>query len=127
MACQRASVGKGPGPDKIPNEIIKFFPDKAHDTIYALFTIMAKHTYNPQKWCTSATKLIYKPNKTDPNNPANYRPIALMNCILKFWTSILGIIATQTTESGGIFSDTSDGFRSHRNIYDSISTHITIY
>jgi hypothetical protein len=30
-------------------------------------------------------------------------------------------------ESEGIFSDTADGFRSHRNIYDSLSTHITIY
>jgi hypothetical protein len=50
-----------------------------------------------------------------------------MNCILKLWTSILTIIGTQTTESGGIFSDTADGFRSHRNIYDSISTHTTMY
>jgi len=84
-----------------------------------------------QEWLktakTSATKLIYKPNKTDPNNPANYRPTPLMNCILKLWTSILTIIGTQTAESEGIFSDTSDGFRFHRNIYDSISTHITMY
>jgi hypothetical protein len=88
---------------------------------------MAKQSYTPQKWCTSATKLIYKPNKTDPNNPTNYRPIALMNCILKLWTSILTNIGTQIAESEGIFSDTADGFRSHRNIYDSISTHITMY
>jgi hypothetical protein len=127
MACQRASTGKAPGPDTIPNEIIKFLPEKAHDVIYSLFTIMAKHSYTPRKWCTSATKLIYKPNKTDPNNPTNYRPIALMNCILKIWTSILTNIGTQIAETEGIFSDTADGFRSHRNIYDSISTHITMY
>jgi len=127
MACQRASTGKAPGPDTIPNEVNKFLPEKAHDVIYSLFTIMAKKRCNPQKWCTSATKLIYKPNKKIPNDPANYRPIALMNCILKFWTSILTIIGTQTTESGGIFGDTADGFRSHRNIVDSISTLITMY
>jgi hypothetical protein len=50
-----------------------------------------------------------------------------MNCILKLWTSILTIIGTQRAESGGIFSVTAYGFRSHRNIYDSISTHITMY
>ena len=50
-----------------------------------------------------------------------------MNCILKLWTSILTIIGTQTAESEGIFSDTTDGFRSHRNIYDIISTHITMF
>ncbi len=50
-----------------------------------------------------------------------------MNYILKLWTSILTFIGTQTTESRGIFSDTTDGFRSHKNIYDSLSTHITMY
>ena len=88
---------------------------------------MAKYNYTPKKWCTSATKLIYKPNKTDPHNPSNYRPIALMNCILKIWTSILTSIGTQTAEAGGVFSDTADGFRSHRNIYDSLSTHVMMY
>ena len=71
--------------------------------------------------------MIYKPNKTDPHNPSNYRPIALMNCILKLWTSILTSIGTQTTESEDVCSDTADGFCSHRNIYDSLSTHIRMY
>jgi hypothetical protein len=77
--------------------------------------------------CTSATKLIYKPIKTDPHNPSSYMSIALMNCILKLWTSILNSIGTQTAESEGVFSDTADGFRSHINIYDSLSTHIMMY
>ncbi len=75
----------------------------------------------------SATKLKYKPNKTDPHNPSNYRPIARMNCILKLWTSILTILGTKTAESEGVFSDTADGFRPHRNIYGSLTTHITMY
>jgi hypothetical protein len=88
---------------------------------------MAKYSYTPKRWCTSATKLIYKPNKTDPYKPSNYRTIALMNCILKIWTSILTSLGTQTAEAGGVFSETADGFRSHRNIYDSLSTHIMMY
>ncbi len=50
-----------------------------------------------------------------------------MNCILKLWTSILTSIGTQTAESGGVFSDTADRFRTHRNIYDILSTHIMMY
>ncbi len=88
---------------------------------------MARYNYTPKKWCTSATKLIYTPNKTDPHNLSNYTPIALMNCILKLWTSILASIGTQTTESEGVFGDTADEFRSHRNLYDSLSTHIMMY
>ena len=89
--------------------------------------MMTKYSYTPKKWCISATKLIYIPNKTDPHNPTNYKPIALMNCILKIWTSILTTIETQTAESEGVFNETTDGFRFHRNIYDSLSTHITMY
>ena len=127
MAYQKASAGKAPGPDALSNEIIKFLPKTAHDLIFILFQLMARHSYTPKKWCVSATKLIYKPNKTDPHNPANYRPIALMNCILKLWTSILTILGTETAESEGVFSDTADGLRPHRNIYDSLTTHITMY
>jgi len=84
---------------------------------------MAKHSYTPKTWCISATKLTYNPKKPT----VNYRPIALMNCILKIWTSILTTIGTQTAESEGIFSGTADGFQSHINIYDSLSMHITMY
>jgi hypothetical protein len=83
MAYQKASPGKAPDPDAMSNEIIKFLPDTSHDLIFTLFKLMAKRSYTPKKWCMSATKLIYKPSQSDPNNPSNYRPIALMNCILK--------------------------------------------
>jgi hypothetical protein len=50
-----------------------------------------------------------------------------MNCIHKLWTHILTSIGTQTAESGAVFGDTADGFRSHRNIYDRLSTHIMMH
>jgi len=49
MAYQRASTGKAPRPDTIPNEIIKFLPETAHDTIYTLYQMMAMHSYTPKK------------------------------------------------------------------------------
>ena len=126
-ACQRAPQGKAPGPDSIPNEIIKHLPEQTHDAIYQIFHLIVKHRYTPKKWCVSAIKVIYKPNKTDPNIPSNYRPIALVICILKLWTSILTNIGTHTAETEGIFSDTAHGFRAHRQIYDSLATHIMTY
>ena len=50
-----------------------------------------------------------------------------MNCILKLWTTILTNIGTHTTKTEGIFNDTADGFRAHRQIYDSLTTHIMMY
>jgi len=57
-ACHKASAGKAPGPDTVPNEILKYLTESAHVLIFKLFQIMAKHSYTPKKWCTSATKLI---------------------------------------------------------------------
>jgi hypothetical protein len=88
---------------------------------------MAKHNYTSREWCKSATCLLYKPNKEDPHNIAYCRLIALMNAILKLWTSILTNIGSPWAEAQGILSDTTDGFRRHRNIYDSLSTHIMVY
>ena len=67
----KASAGKAPGPDAIPNEVLKRLPESAHELLYLLFRRMARNSYTPQKWCTGATKLIYKPNKTDPQNPSS--------------------------------------------------------
>jgi hypothetical protein len=46
-----------------------------------------------------------------------------MNCILKLWI-ILTNIGTHTTTTEGIFSDTTDGFRAHRQTYDNLTTHV---
>ena len=104
-----------------------FLPESTHTLIYNLFQIMAQHNYTPKAWCRSATCLLYKPNKKDPHNIAYYRSIALMNGILKLWTSILTNIGSPRAEAQGILSDTTDGFRRHRKIYDSLYTHIMMY
>jgi hypothetical protein len=82
---------------------------------------MAKHNYTPIAWCRSATCLLYKPNKKDPHNIAYYRPIALMNGILKLWTSILTNIGSPWAEAHGILSDTSDDTKR----YTTASLHIS--
>jgi hypothetical protein len=119
------STGKASGLDALPNEIIKVLRYIAHGPIFTLFKAMAKHSYTFKKWCPIATILICKPNKAELHNPANYRPITLMNCILKLRT-ILATIGIDSTKSEGVHSDVADGFRTHRNTYDSLSTKITM-
>jgi hypothetical protein len=126
-AINRAPFGKAPGPDAITNELIKYLPEEAHALICKLFQLMAKHNYTPREWCKSATCLLYKPNKKEPQNIACYRSIALMDGIPKLWTSILTNIGSPWAEAQGILSDTADGFRRHIKIYDSLSTHVMVY
>ena len=123
----RAPPGKAPGPDAITNELIENLPDDVHPLVCTLFQTMAKHNYTPKEWCRSATCLLYSLNKKDPHNIALYRPIALMNGILKLWTSILTNIGSPWAEAQGILIDTADGIRRHIKIHDSLSTHIMMY
>ncbi len=119
-------TGKALGLDAITNELIKHLPEEAHTFIRTLFLIMVKHNYTPTEWCRKSICLLYKPNKKDPHNIFNYRPIALMNGILKILTSILINIYSPWKESRGILSDKADGFRKHKKIYDSMSNHIVM-
>ena len=99
---------------------------QVHDAIYHLFQHMGSLNYTPEAWCISATCLIFKPNKKDPLTPASYRPIALMNCIQKLWTSVVTYIGSDIAEAEGMINDNSDGFRANRQTYDSTRRHIMV-
>ncbi len=81
----------------------------------------------PIEWCRSATYLLCKPNKKDPHNIVYYRPTNRINGILKRWTSILTNIGSPWAEAKGILSDASDGFKRHKKVFDSLTTHIMMY
>ena len=65
MVCQRASSGEAPGPDTLPNEVLKFLPEKAHNFIFSLFPIMAKSSYTP-KIGAQAPPSLYNNRKKRP-------------------------------------------------------------
>ena len=77
--------GKAPGPDSIPNELLKTLPAEWHDTIHSLFVIMWITGNTPHAWKESNTILLHK--KNDPYLVANYRPIGLASSMYKLWTS----------------------------------------
>ena len=122
----RLATGKAPGPDGIPNEVLRYLPDRMHSVIFGLFVLLAKHSYTPPSWGRSVTCLLFKHGKPDSMDPACYRPIALMNCILKLWTGTIQNALSAYAESKGIIRDSQDGFRALRKIYDSLTTHISM-
>ena len=122
----RLATGKASGPDGMPNEVLRYLPDRMHSNIFGLFLLLAKHSYTPPSWSRSVTCLLFKHGKPDPMNPACYRPIALMNCILKLWTGTIQNALSAYSESIGITRDSQDGFRALRKIYDSLTTHISM-
>ena len=76
---------KSPGPDRLPNELIKSLPDIWHSAIHDMFVIMWITGRTPASWTESTTILLYK--KGDRFLPQNYRPIGLAGALYKLWTS----------------------------------------
>jgi hypothetical protein len=63
---------------------------------------------------------VYEPQKDDPTLLANYRPIALMNNLLKLWTALVKDACPKYGETQAILSEQHDGFRLLRNTLDSM-------
>jgi hypothetical protein len=118
--------GKKPGPDDVPNELLKILPESMHTTIHALFQIMWLTGITPQAWKESVTSLLYK--KGDPYLVANYRPIGMANAMYKLWTSnithvtlhyaLRNKIIHRCQEGGILGRDTRRQLRNHINIFE---------
>jgi hypothetical protein len=81
--------GKAPGPDRIPNEILKIIiPAIAEDLAQAISNCFAKGLL-PNSLKESTTIPLKKEQKEDYSLPENYRPIALENTIAKLLEKIL--------------------------------------
>jgi hypothetical protein len=103
-------TGKAPGPDDIPNEVIKFLPPAAtHSALFSLPPLFAHKTYTPPEWCHSTTCLLHK--KVDPTLLNNYGPIAQINNLFKLWTALIKDAGSKYAETHGILSNEHDGFR----------------
>jgi hypothetical protein len=87
-------TGKAPGPDGIPNEIIKVLPLAIRSALFSLLSLLAHKAYTPLERCHNTTYLLHK--KGDPTLLDKYRPIALMNNFLKFWTALIKMQARNT-------------------------------
>jgi hypothetical protein len=113
-------TAKAPGPDCIPNEIIKFLPPATRSALFSLLSLLAHTSYTLPEWCHSIACLQHK--KGDHTLLDNYRPIALMNSLLKLWTALIKDACSKYAETHGILSDQQDGFRQHRSIHDALSS-----
>ena len=112
MCLQNLANGKIPGPDKIPNTILKTMPPRFHTLLLLFFTHCYKQKRIPTSWKTNLTILLYK--KGNPYCLNNHRPIALANTIYKLFTSTLTSILSTYGERHQILHDSQEGFRAER-------------
>ncbi|XP_035714869.1 uncharacterized protein LOC118438528 [Folsomia candida] len=88
----------------------------AHGT-YNSYRIMKKEEV-PLEWTESVTCMIFK--EGDESNPANYRPISLLNTMLKLFTQVLYGRLVIWAEKNKLIPECQGGFRSGRSCEDQI-------
>ena len=78
---------KSPGADNVLNECLIFGKGNLIQLITLIFNILYNTSTFPEQWSEGIVIPIYK--KGDTNAHSNYRPITLLSCVSKVFTSIL--------------------------------------
>jgi hypothetical protein len=112
LCLKHLGNNKAPGPDNIPNSILKNMPRQFHDLLFLLFQQCYKQQQIPTSWKTNLTILLYK--KSDPTILTNHRPIALANTIYKLFTSTITAQLANYGEKHQILQNSQEGFREER-------------
>ena len=75
----------------------------------------------PKSWLEGVMFPIYK-NKGDPKDPSNYRPITILSCMGKLFTSVLNHRLTIFQEENDIIEQNQAGFRKGYSCADHLFT-----
>ena len=110
QAVKELKRNKSPGFDQILNEHIQITLDMMLPTYTNLFNIIFDNSIIPESWLVGEILPIYK-NKGDIKNPENYRPITLLSCVGKLFTSIINSRLNNFAEKQDLIKNCQTGFR----------------
>ena len=112
---------KSPGIDNVLNEYIKCTKTQMLPIYVKLFNIILETGYIPSNWSEGIIIPIFK-NKGDSKDPEKYRPITLLSCVGKLFTSILNERLNKHINQHEILKEKQAGFRQNYSTTDHIFT-----
>ena len=121
LATRSLKTGKSAGCDGITNEYLKNSSERFMAFYVKLFNIVFETGIFPDAWQEGRLRPIYK-NKGERNKPENYRPITILSCLGKLFTSILNNRLTKFVERYDILNYNQAGFRKEFSTTDHIFT-----
>ena len=105
LKCNKSS-----GLDNIKNEHIKNTCNTMLPIYCTLFNIIFDTGIIPESWSLGTIKPIFK-NKGDPKQPENYRPITILSCFGKLFTSVINNRLKTFADEYDVIDDCQAGFR----------------
>ena len=121
QAIDRSKLGKAFL--DVPNEALK--NDQAKKLLYRFYSICFEYGLSPLDWDFCNIKPIEK-NGKDPRIPLNNRPLSILCCISKIYSSILNSRLQKHLEENELLADEQNGFRAARSCLDHLFSLITI-
>ncbi len=115
QCVQFLARSKAPGPDGIPNELLRALPNSTLRNIHDLFTIMWARGETPAEWTVPDIVLLPKPGAEQSLRKKDKRARALANTTYKLWTRLITLCLTQTAEQIHVDSTAQEGFVQGRN------------
>uniref|UniRef100_A0A6P7HGP3 Uncharacterized protein LOC114348469 n=1 Tax=Diabrotica virgifera virgifera TaxID=50390 RepID=A0A6P7HGP3_DIAVI len=111
---------KAPGTDHISYEFFKNLPNNWILYLTGMFNRILETTITPHNWSEVIFTMIFKKGNRD--DPANYRGIALLNCVEKIFTNILLNRLRDWLEVNNVLPECQSGFRGSRGCNDNVFT-----
>ncbi|MCG7875153.1 MAG: reverse transcriptase family protein [Candidatus Thiodiazotropha endolucinida] len=105
--------------DRIINEYLKHTTDIMTPIYVHFFNLILDTGFLPESWLEGIIRPIYK-RKGDPYQPENYRPITILSCFGKLFTSILNARLHKFLELNNILEENQAGFRTGYTTTDHI-------
>ena len=106
---------KAPGPDQIPNLLLKECREQLAPILAKLFTVCLRMAYHPKAFKHSTTVVLRKPQKPDYTKTGAYRPIALLNTIAKVLEAVVAKRMSKETEERKLLPEEQMGARPGRS------------
>ena len=110
--------GKAPGPDTIPNEVLRLGTTTSlFHHLARLFTSSIQLGYIPTAWKLATLRMLLKPNKPITLT-ISYRPISLISSIMKLFKRVIEQRLRSHLKDIGFISKHQSGFRRAKSTDD---------
>ena len=121
QAVKKLKNEKSPGVYFVTNEFIKTSVDTFLPVYERLFNLILDTGIFPSKWSIGIISAIYK-GKGSNKDPSNFRPISLLSCLGKVFTSILNNRLTAFLDEHSILKENQAGLKESYATTDHILT-----